>query len=77
MFGLGRPAIHKVVADELYTNERLLIDEQAKLDHARLVARQHEARVQQIQSTIARLRCTLAATKPSEEKTDFYIEGLG
>lgn len=56
----NRPAISKVLADDLYAHQRILIDEQAKADHARLISAQRDACVVQCQSTIKRLQDQLA-----------------
>lgn len=56
----GRPTISKVLADDLYAHQRILIDEQAKADHARYVSAQHDVRVVQCHNTIERLKAQLA-----------------
>jgi hypothetical protein len=50
-----RPTIASCKREQLYSLERMLIDAQAKRDHATVVAAHHEVNVQMLQKQIFRL----------------------
>lgn len=57
MFGNKfRPTIKRCYEDELYAAERMLIDAQAKLDHANTIAGHHDVNVGMLKARIHRLR---------------------
>lgn len=59
--GLGRPTIRRVVETELYANQRLLIDDEAKAEAAMLQAQQYKQAAQARALTVKRLSRQLQA----------------
>lgn len=61
---LGRPTIPAVIASELYANQRLLIDVEAKADHAQMVAHQHRVAAEAQRATVTRLQAQQSGVQP-------------
>ena len=59
-----RPTIAKRTDDDLYQAEVMLLDAEAKLDHARSIAGHHEVNVRVLQERIMKLRLRIAAEAP-------------
>jgi hypothetical protein len=50
-----RPTIYRCRQDQLYAAQRLLLDAEAKRDHALMVAGHHEVNVRMLQKQIDRI----------------------
>lgn len=69
-----RPTIQKIVADELYHTQRLLLDAEAKHVEARVVERHHAARVEFLQQRCTSLKGAIAPRVPCEHPSAFDVE---
>lgn len=59
--GLGRPSIRKVLEAELYANQRMLIDDEAKAENALLQAQQYKQTAVARGATVKRIHRQLQA----------------
>lgn len=61
--GLGRPSIKRVLETELYANQRLLVDDEAKAETAQLQAQQYKQTAAARCATVKRITRQLQAMK--------------